>query len=143
MRKRAKRSSNPASAKRPRSVEDVDALEGRNFNWKIHKNYIDLEHEEWGWGNTSFREFVTTIVYRLTSYETMAWQEITKRTSCHPMPIQDICERAQTRIRETIMDIDTLHQVDVTELGRVWGFRVRETFYLIWYDPYHTVCPFK
>jgi hypothetical protein len=131
----------PTHKKTPRVFEDVDALESKNFAWKVHMNYIDITHDVWGWGNLGFREFVRTIVHRLNNFETMTWQEITNRKSCHPMPIKNICSKAQSRINELHGDIDTLHQVDVSELGRVWGFRDRLTFYLIWYDPDHTVCP--
>lgn len=138
---KARRRYNPTSSNKPRVFEDVDALEGKNFTWAIHKNYIDIRHDEWGWDNIKFREFVKIIVRRLNDLETMAWQEITKRTSCHPMPVQNICSKAQSRINELFKDIDTLHQIDVSEFGRVWGFRDRSMFYLIWYDPDHTVCP--
>jgi hypothetical protein len=40
-------------------------------------------------------------------------------------------------------DIDILYQVDISEFGRVFGYRDRMLFYLIWHDPNHTVCPFK
>jgi len=133
----------PRSDKKPRSSENVDALIGTNFQWKIDRDFIDIEHEEWGWVDFSFRDFISVVFRRFCDFETMTWQEITKRTSCHPMPITEICSRAQVRITQLHPDVDILHQLDTSELGRVWGWRDRSMFYLIWYDPKHTVCPFK
>lgn len=134
---------NPKLAKIPRTYEDVAASESQNFTWKIHKNYIDIGHDEWGWNNFGFRDFVTIILRRFHDYETMTWQQICLRPSFHPKPINEISTQAQSRIMQLFNDIDTLHQLDVSEFGRVWGYRKRGTFYLIWYDPKHTVCPFK
>jgi len=143
MSKRTRTSHVPKIGKIPRKVEDVESLAFKNFRWKINKHYMDLYHEEWGWDKLGILDFFDIIIDRFNDYETMTWQDISKRKNCHPMPVQDICGKAQSRLWDMQKDIDMLYQVDISEIGRIFGYRERALFYLIWHDPAHTVCPFN
>jgi hypothetical protein len=141
--KKARISLVPPTGKRPRVTTEIDTLDQVLFRWRVNRNYIDLDHEEWGWGKLSIQEFFNILFDRFNNYETMTWQEIKNRKNCHPIPVQDICSKAQSRLQEMQKDIDTMFQVDISELGRVFGYRDRMLFYLVWHDPNHTVCPFR
>lgn len=131
----------PSSNKVPRTIDDIGTLDQTFFKWRVKSNYIDFEHPEWGWSNLSLEDFFGLPLNRLHEYEKMEWQEVLKRNSCHPLPIDKIVSRAQDRLLEKSLEIELLHQVDFSELGRIWGHKIGQYFYLIWYDPKHTVYP--
>ena len=92
-------------------------------------------------GKVKIQEFFQNILPRLQDYETMTWNDILRRDHCHDWVVSEICAKAQQRLREIHPDIDTLHQIDMQQLCRLWGYRDRQTLYLIWHDPQHTVYP--
>ena len=129
----------PQISKIPRKIEDVSSIEESIFKWRVNKQYIDLDHPEWGWGKLKIEDFFEILTHRLHDYESMTWQDLSQRRSCHSMPVKNIVSKAQARLYEKCPDIDTLYQVDVDRLCRIWGFRDRDFFYLIWHDPNHSV----
>lgn len=130
----------PSSTKIPRALEEPSQLGSKLFKWRVNSKYIDFDHQEWGWGHLTCKYFFQTLIERLHEYESMPWDEIARRDSCHPMPVQNIEPAAQDRLREMFNnEIDTLYQVDTTKRCRLWGYRDRTIFYLIWHDPNHTV----
>lgn len=141
--KRAKFSTSPLRRKAPHIAENVDALATLTFKWRMSEPYIDYDHEEWGWGQVEIRQFFQYLLPRLQDYETMTWNEITQRTSCHPIGVSRICSAAKRRLQEIHPDIDTLHQIDMRQPCRLWGYRDRQTLYIIWHDPNHSVYPLK
>jgi hypothetical protein len=139
--KKAKSSFQPKLQKVPRIAENVDSLNSLTFKWRAVARYIDYNHEEWGWGQVTIQEFFQNLLPRLQSYETMTWNDMFQRKSCHSMEVNKICGKAQQRISKMLPDIDTLHQIDMNQLCRLWGYRDRQILYLIWHDPHHTVYP--
>jgi len=139
--KRAKSNFQPRKQKVPRIAEDVDGLRNLNFKWRADDRYIDYDHEEWGWGKVKIQEFFQNLLPRLQDYETMTWNDILRRDSCHDWVVSEICASAQRRLQEIRPDIDTLHQIDMKRPCRLWGYRDRHILYLIWHDPQHTVYP--
>lgn len=140
-RKRAKSNFRPKPQKVPRIAENVDGLRQLNFKWRADDKYIDYDHEEWGWGKVIIQEFFKELLNRLQDYETMTWDEVLRRDSCHNMEASRLSPAAQRRLLQILPDIDTLHQLDMKQPCRLWGFRHLQTFYLIWHDPKHTVYP--
>jgi len=72
----------------------------------------------------------------------MKWGELYGRrdSSNHPMPIEKIERGAQKRLQELgRQQFDSLFQINVRGKIRIWGIRDRAFFYLLWYDPNHTV----
>jgi len=141
--KKARASFVPPTVKKPRIPSGINTVEQGFFRWRVSRNYIDLDHEEWGWGKLSIENFFAILIDRFHDYETMTWQDIGRRKSCHSTLVQNICNKAQSRLQGMQKDIDLLYQVDISEFGRVFGYRDRAFFYLIWHDPNHTVCPIK
>jgi len=141
--KKARISLAPSTERKPRVPTEINALDEGSFRWRVNRNYIDLDHKEWGWDKLNIQDFFVILIDRFHDYETMTWQEIGNRKSCHPILVQSICGKAQSRLQKMQRDIDILYQVDIGEFGRVFGYRDRMLFYLIWHDPNHTVCPFR
>ena len=135
-----KRSLNPFRGK-PRKFQDPTSFDDTNFKWRVHNNYIDYDHEEWGWGKVTIQKFFKELLNRLQDYETMTWDEILHRDSCHDMEVSKLCAEAQRRLFQIHSDIDTLHQLDMEQPCRLWGYRDRQILYLIWHDPNHNVYP--
>ena len=141
--KRAKFSTPPLRGKAPQIAENVDFLATLTFKWRMSETYIDYDHEEWGWEQVEIRQFFQYLLPRLQDYETMTWNEITQRKSCHPLEVRKICPAAKRRLQEIHPDIDTLHQIDMRQPCRLWGYRDRQILYIIWHDPNHSVYPLK
>jgi len=141
--RRAKFSTPPLQTKSPRIAESVDDLTTLNFKWRMDEVYIDYDHEEWGWEQVGIRQFFQCLLPRLQEYETMTWNEIVQRPSCHPMEVSKVCRAAKRRLQEIHPEIDTLHQIDMQQPCRLWGYRDRQILYIIWHDPNHSVYPLK
>ena len=131
----------PPDTKQPRTSPDAGAWAQQLFKWKVNDNYIDMGHEEWGWGDVPISDFFDVLKESLQKYEDMPWNDVLHRASCHPMPIHKIAKRARERFIAICPDVDTLHQVDFSKLGRVWGVKAGQYLHLVWYDPNHTVYP--
>lgn len=129
----------PEEKKKPRI--SPEAWTQQPFRWRVNDNYIDMEHEEWGWGCMPINDFFEILKKSLQKYESMSWNDVLHRQSCHPMPVHQITRRARDRFITMCPDVDTLHQVDFSELGRVWGVKKGQYLQLVWHDPNHTVCP--
>jgi hypothetical protein len=112
--------------------------------WRLGMMDID---GEWGWGKLDSRESVVEIQKMLRDFESMTWAEIERKKgqsgkNNHPMPVQNICKEARKRLKEIELDdIDVLYSIRLSNAHRVWGKRDNEAFYILWWDPAHTVCP--
>ncbi|MFC1967216.1 hypothetical protein ACFLV2_01025 [Chloroflexota bacterium] len=131
----------PQETKKPRIPLETWAQQP--FRWKVSDNYIDMKHEEWGWGDVPIEDFFEILKKSLHKYEEMSWKDVLDRKNCHPLPLYKAVPKAKERFCEICSDVDTLHQVDFSELGRVWGVKKGQYFQLVWHDPNHTVCPTK
>jgi len=136
-----KKGVNPKFDRTPRKLTDPISFDDTNFKWRVHNNYIDYDHEEWGWGKVTIQEFFKELLNRLQDYETMTWNEVLRRDSCHDMEASKLSPAAQRRLLQILPDIDTLHQLDMKQPCRLWGYRDRQILYLIWHDPKHTIYP--
>jgi len=133
----------PKGKKEVRIPSEADKFGEQLFKWRVNYSYIDLDHEEWGWSKLRVRDFFDILVNRLHGYETMTWDDLLRRKSCHPMPISEIETKAKDRLSETCEGIDTLHQIDIDRRCRLWGYKGGQFLYLIWHDPHHTVCSIR
>lgn len=90
----------------------------------------------------------------LTSYATSApytWNEIglqtygndgKRRPKHHSQGIDSLCREAKERIAQLHHDEtfgDEVYRFRLANLPRLWGYRVDETFYVLWWDPDHKV----
>jgi len=134
----------PVTNKIPHTSKEINDIENKLFRWRINSNFIDLDHDEWGWKNhLDIKGFFDLLEKHLHRYESTEWHELQRQKSCHPLPVEKTVDKAQRRLSDRCPDIDSLFQVSVGNKRRVWGVRKEDIFYLIWYDPDHTVCPLE
>jgi len=140
VRKKPRVNREPRVEKKPRTIEDVSSIGKTYFRWRANNKYVDYDHREWGWGHLTCRDFFQILIERLHDYEQTTWDDLAHRQSCHPMPVENIEPDAQERLYEVCNgEIDSLYQIDISPRCRLWGYRDRKSFYLIWHDPNHTV----
>lgn len=93
-------------------------------------------------------DYFRTLIDRLKDLSTMKMLELlTSRSSAlraHPIDWSDV------RVSEDKFDIpkeeqlvDTPYQISISgnESGRIHGFRIGDTFYVVWFDPNHLLYP--
>jgi len=138
--KRAAWAHQPSTNKNPKGLETGEAASNTTkFCWRC--NWIDLDGE-WGFRDVPCERLWNEIIPRLHEFDSMTWGEITggRNTSNHPMPVENIEPGAADRLRQIgKQDYDTLVQLNVRGGFRLWGIRDRAYFYLLWFDPDHTV----
>jgi hypothetical protein len=72
----------------------------------------------------------------------MNWGEIEKKNKNHSIPLDHVTKAARDRLKEMNRDdLDPLFSLRLSGKVRIWGWRDQELFYIIWWDPEHTVCP--
>ncbi|MEM7583554.1 MAG: hypothetical protein AAF560_09265 [Acidobacteriota bacterium] len=81
---------------------------------------------------------------KLKNFEMMTWSEIlvAGKKRNHSIPLEDLSKPARDRLVEIKLDDrDALISLRLSGLERIWGFLEDGTFYLVWWDPEHRVCP--
>lgn len=131
----------PYLGKSPLKIHDPAIYENSNFHWRATERYIDYDDREWGWGSLSIERFFTKCLNYLQHYESKTWAKIKEEDHCHPVPLEDIVSRAKRRIIDKHGDMDDLYQVTAEGRCRLFGWKDRQVFYLIWHDEHHTVYP--
>lgn len=101
---------------------------------------MDLEGP-WGWLNIQSKDILVSIMEKLGNFESMTWGEIDRNRHNHPMPFDEIPKEARERLKERELDDQELYSFHLSAKKRIWGKREREAFYIIWWDPEHTVYP--
>jgi len=140
--KHPRKKSSPNQLKKPRTAPEAP----QRFRWRT--DYADLSDKEWGWGCVSIRELFLGIVKKLHQLEDCSWDEIIGR-KVHFIAPSEIVPKAQKRLKalaakQCIPDDwsgEDLTSIRLTGEQRVWGFKVVNSFYLLWWDPKHTVYP--
>jgi hypothetical protein len=59
----------------------------------------------------------------------------------HSMAIETICDECQTRLLELEKVDGEIYRFRLGNRRRLWGFRILQTFEILWYDPEHRVYP--
>lgn len=140
MAQKPRSSHHPSLQRKPRAIKDVESIGTQLFRWRANNKFVDYDDNDWGWGKLSCKEFFNILIERLHDFEQITWADLERRRSCHPMPVENIEAKAQKRLHEICGDeIDSLYQVDINPRCRLWGYRDRAIFYLIWHDPKHSV----
>ena len=127
--------------KNPLRLQDPSVFEDTFFRWRATDEYIDYDDVDWGWRQVTIDEFFQEILPRLQEYETMTWNDIFGRNSCHYWDINNMPTKARNKLKSKYPQHDTFHQIDLEQPRRLLGWRDRQILFLIWYDPKHTVCP--
>ena len=138
-----KRAYNPKFDRTPRKLTDPISFDDTNFKWCVHNNYIDYDHQQFGWRKVKIIHFLRKIVQLLQSYEGLKWHEVKRKPHCHPWGLDEIPKECYSRLEERQIDIEQLFQIGLGNKPRIIGYKTRSIFYLMWYDPDHKFCPTK
>jgi hypothetical protein len=106
---------------------------------------LDLFDAEgpWGRGGIELQHIWDDIFPKLKNYESMRWGEILKdQRRNHSVRKTALIKEAQERlIKLRLDDIDELFRFRLTGEQRVWGIRDGFVFSILWWDPFHAICP--
>lgn len=131
----------PEINKVPRGIEKVEQIGEEYPSW--HLRILD-RNGDWGWEGIDERTIWKDIHSKLSELERKTWNEILIKESYknHFVLISKICPRAQKRLKKIKQDdIDGLVSLRLTGEKRVWGIKRGNVLKVLWWDPYHTVCP--
>src|SRR5262249_11744580 len=114
------------------TVEDAD----RQGDWSWGPRDWDKEH----WNNI--------LAPKLVQFQTMLWREIEAAVTDsghrmhHSMPVDAICDESQARLIELEKaESDDIYRFRLGNKRRLWGFRIVNSFEVLWYDPLHKIYP--
>ena len=138
-----KKSVTPKFDRIPRKLTDPISFDDTNFKWRVHNNYIDCDHHQFGWRKVKIIHFLRKIAQLLQSYEGLKWREVKHKPHCHPWGLDEIPKECYSRLEERQIDIEELFQIGLGNKPRIIGYKTRSIFYLMWYDPDHKFCPTK
>ena len=126
----------PASGKKP--VAEPEDFNKRTPVWRF--SIMDFDGP---FGcHTLNADKVRTVHKRLSSFESMTWNEIGRSNDSHFISVKSIGKDAQNRLAEIEQDdAEQLYSLRITGKERVWGIRDRHIFKLLWWDPEHEVYP--
>ena len=143
--KRPKKSKgiNPKSERTPRRVQDPVSYDSMNFSWRVHNNYIDYDHPEFGWNKVEILYFLKKIVQSLQSFEGLTWHDVKQKRHCHQWGLYEIPTECYNRLEEHQIDITELYQIPLGNKPRIIGYKTGKIFYLLWWDKDHKFCPTK
>ena len=125
--------------KRPYQGKPLDA-DNPTVVWGF--GLLDLDGE-WGWGNLSGAQ-AKAVLLKCQHWERQTQTEFFKggKKGNKRIPLENLSPKAQGRLRKIERDdLDELWEIHVSGLQRIWGTRLGHVFYLLWWDPEHTVCP--
>lgn len=117
---------------------DPEALDDRVVAWRL--GWLDL-HGTWGWSNLDAGHR-PALLEQLVAFEAETLHELKRTRRAKIIPVEQISGEAQDRLVEIERDdTDSLWELRIptTEGWRAWGIAVGAIFYLLWWDPDHTV----
>ena len=90
---------------------------------------------------------VAKIVERMKGLEGLGWKKlINDRKNHHFVPVKNMSEKAYKRWNEIYWekrrsDATSLFSLKIDSVKRLFGVKEGGVFIVIWYDPYHQICP--
>ncbi len=141
--KKARNKIVPKPQKRPK-ISDASQIsfEKRKIRWSF--SLIDM-HGPFGWARCSLPDLENILKQKLSSFETMTWEEIAGHRH-HLIAVDNLSTEARKRLSQLRKEDYSTDEVFSLALGgkqRVIGIRDRDVFKLLWWDPEHEVCPSK
>lgn len=115
----------------------------QQFKWS--GRYIDHEHSAgWDW-NLAPKE-AKEILCLLEEMSAKTWAEIAQETvgakgraRSHAQSLTDVVQGARDRLGALQIEAEELYRVRMSFSGRLWGYRIRGVFYLLWFDRDHEI----
>lgn len=138
-RKRPAVAQTPNPSKRPTFEADPTARPDDRIAWRFAR--LDL-HGKWGW--SALGEDANAVLAKLRNFESLTLGELMRLEGSTQIGTEDLPAPAQKRLVDTGHDdLDAVWELRLTGKQRIWGAIDRAVFYLLWWDPEHTVYPSK
>lgn len=103
-----------------------------------------MDHDgTWNWNQVGAIKHLE-IQQKLGHWEDKTWGQILAEdpSAQHPVEVSALIKEAQDRLVEKKLDdCDTLFRFRLTGKERLWGVKMENIFYLLWWDPEHKICP--
>lgn len=122
-------------------------LDHQPFRWTMQS--IDHTYAgAWDWQLSG--EEVRHLLEVLEDLAGKTWREVkdmrfnSKRTTRqlhHDQPVESIHADAQRRLEHLKLDVESVFRIRHGNLIRIWGYVQAGTFYLVWFDRHHKICP--
>lgn len=107
------------------------------LSWRF--SLVDLEGP-YGWASAT-SDHLQDAHAKLAAFEESSWQQLAGRKH-HRIDVAALCATARRRLEEIEHDeVDSLYTLHLNGLQRVWGIVWDDVYYLLWWDPNHTVYP--
>jgi hypothetical protein len=84
------------------------------------------------------------IMGKMGEWEKKTWNEIfsADRANQHDVEVGDLIKDAQDRLTDLKLDdFDSLFRFRFSGKERLWGVKLENIFYIVWWDPNHEICP--
>lgn len=90
------------------------------------------------------------VLSKMVTYNNMTWTEIkmqthdsTNKSKHHTLKVESLSSDARKRLSSIQMEeyADALFSFALQNKLRIIGYREKEFFHVMWYDPYHQVAP--
>jgi hypothetical protein len=96
----------------------------------------------WAWSKMTAAE-LKIVTDKCKEWERTPANQLFTGSGHKPIPFHNLCPEAQKRLRDIELgEYDgQWWELHLTGQRRIWGVRQRHVFYVVWWDPKHTVCP--
>ncbi len=124
----------PTCDKTPRAALTPNANSQPDFR----ADQLDVEGQ-WHWSDLKGIH-IQDILKIIFHSQKLTWQELYKH-GCHSVYVSDLISEAQQRLREIGQDdLDVLYSIRLTGKQRIWGIKEHNILWLLWWDPFHSIC---
>jgi hypothetical protein len=88
---------------------------------------------------------IADIRSKLANFESMTWSQILQdaKKHNHLVPVTSIIPKAQKRLLEIDQQVDDLVSLHLSGQERIWGILEDYILRVLWWDPFHEICPSK
>jgi hypothetical protein len=105
--------------------------------WRISKMVMNGDY---GWEILDVQKLIV-IKDKLSSFESMTWNEILTNPGSHQVKIDKLSKEAQSYLEKMNYGVDELLSLRLSGKERVWGILAEGILDILWWDPEHQVCP--
>jgi hypothetical protein len=98
--------------------------------------------DPWGWHTLTNAE-VAFIREKLAFLEQKSWSDIliVAKKQNHLVPVNNLCSKAQARLRALNINVDELLSLRLGSKERIYGILDQGVMSVLWWDPVHEVYP--
>lgn len=143
----------PINAKFARSSKNPDSIMSDKITWCVTRSDI-VGSWTWGvgraWSNDDWDHLIEPA---LAEFNNLSWAEALSQITGgkngrhrkhHDMDVGDLIEEAQDRWKKVGLEqYDTSFRFRLGGTRRLWGFRIKSHFHVVWWDPTHGIYPTK